>query len=252
VRPKSEWTITPGAFESLVDGATFAKAQLIIEQTRSELPRNKSDKELLDALRTIFAENGRISTRLIKKSGITPSEGAYKFRFGALTRAYESIGYTGFWRNEWLEKRRRIQALRDDLMKKLVELDPAHVSVEDRGGRKRTRLRANDGRLVSVIAARPFRGYKGKLRWLLKPSKDECHLISLVARLNEEGDAFKDMFVTLPVGKSTGFQISDLDPWLRRGERLFDLKDFSKTVESVQQAGISSDTEATGKRRKLI
>jgi hypothetical protein len=232
-QPPSEWTVTPGAFEPLIDAATFAKAQLIMAQKRNSHPRNKSDKELLDALRSILSTYGRIDKNLIKKNGTTQSEGAYRWRFGTLSHAYNLIGYSGFWRDGWLEKRRRIHALYHNALKQIVDLDPTHFSIEKRSRRQRTRLRMNDGRIISVIAARPFRGYKGALRWLLKPAHDECHLITLVARLNEEGDAFKDMFVTPPIGKWTGRQISEFDPWLREGIRLRDLKDFTRTVAKM-------------------
>jgi DNA invertase Pin-like site-specific DNA recombinase len=232
-QPTSEWTITPGAFEPVIDATTFARAQLVVEQTRNNLPRNKSDKELLDALRAILSKHGRIDIHLIKKSSTTPSEGVYKYRFGNLSHAYELIGYKGFWSDGWMGKRRRIQALRHSILKQIVDLDPAHFSIEKRGGRQRTRLQMNDGRFISVIAARPFRGYKGALRWLLKPVEDECHLVSLVARLNENCDAFTDMFVTPPIGKSTGIQISESDPWLQKGIRLRGFTKLSRKVETI-------------------
>ena len=235
-QPRSEWTVTPDAFEPVVDALTFASAQLIMEQTRNSLPRNKSDTELLDALRKILRENGRITAKLIRKSGFTPSEGAYKVRFGTLAHAYELIGYKGFWSFNWLERLRRIQALRRDLMNKIVARHPAWVSIEDPAGHQRARLRLRDGSFISVIASRPFRMYKDGVRWLVKPVKAECHLISLVARLNEEGDAFRDMFVTPPVGKWTGFHVSEFDPWLRYGIRLIDVKDFLDAVEKTKQA----------------
>jgi len=88
-KPRSEWTINQGAFEPVVDTETFAKAQLIMEKTTNAQPRNKSDKELLDALRKIRYEHGRITTGLIKTSGTTQSEWIYKSRFRTVSHAYE-------------------------------------------------------------------------------------------------------------------------------------------------------------------
>jgi DNA invertase Pin-like site-specific DNA recombinase len=234
-QPPSTWTVAPDACEPIVDGVTFAKAQRIMEQTRKTLPRNKSDEELLDGLRKILYEKGRITAKLIKKSGVTPSEGAYKWRFGTLGNAYEMIGYQGFWSSEWLETLRRIKLLRRELMHNIAAQHPAYVSIDDLGGRQRARLRLRDGSFISVIASRPFRIYKSAVRWMLKPVKSECHLISVVARLNEEGDAFKDIFVTPPVQKWTGFQISEFDPWLQHAIRLLDINEFANAVERMKE-----------------
>lgn len=234
-RPQSEWTIVPDAFEPLVDSAVFARAQLIMEQRRQALPRNRSNKEMLDSLQKLLLEKGHITTTLINKHGDITSPWIYKCRFGTIGHAYELVGYKGFWSSEWLERRRRIHALRRELMHEIVTCHPAYVSIEERGGRHRDRLRLLDGSLISVIASRPFHHYKGTLRWLLKPVKDECQLISLVARVNEEGDAFKDMFVTPPVGKWTGFAISEFDPWLQNGIRLLDIRHFINAIEKIRR-----------------
>jgi DNA invertase Pin-like site-specific DNA recombinase len=234
-QPRSTWAVAPDAFEPIVDAGTFAKAQHIVEQTRKTLPRNKSDEELLDGLRQILYEKGRITAKLIKKSGITPSEGAYKCRFGTLGHAYELIGYRGFWNADGLETLRRIKLLRCELMHRIVAQHPTHVSIDGPVGRQRARLRLRDGSFISVIASRPFRIYKGAVRWMLKPVKSECHLISLVARLNEESDAFKDIFVTPPVGKWTGFHISEFDPWLQHAIRLLDVNEFVNAVGRMKE-----------------
>src|SRR5208283_226593 len=47
------------------------------------------------------------------------------------------IGYSGFWDGDWLEKLHRIRQLRDELMKKIVALNPDCVSIENRGLSKR-------------------------------------------------------------------------------------------------------------------
>ena len=67
--PKSEWVLTPGAFEPIIDRATFVTAQRIL-QSRTN---NKSDEELLQSLRALLASEGRLTLALIKNSTDTPS-----------------------------------------------------------------------------------------------------------------------------------------------------------------------------------
>jgi len=226
-QPRSEWTITPGAFEPLVDTKTYLKAQQIMKRTSTQLPRNRSDESLLDVLRGILAKEGRIRSHFIK------SVHAYRTHFGSLLNAYKLIGYSGFWRDGWLDTRRRIQSLRNDLMAELVNLNAGQVFLENRGGTYRNRLRMSDGTLVSVIASRPFEGYKGDIRWLLMPRTDECNLITLVARLTPKCDAVKDMFVVRPVGETVAVYLKDSDPRLQADARLVKLTDFCKKVQSL-------------------
>jgi len=236
-KPQSDWTVVPSAFEPLIDLATYAKAQRIIEGATKGFPRNRSDNELLDALRAILAKKGRITIDLIKDTPKTPSAQTYNTRFGNVSHAYELIGYAGFWRGGWIETRRRVQILRSDLMRKIVELNPTQVSIENRGGSYRTRLRIQGGGLISVLASRPLRCYKDAIRWLLTPRPDECHLITLVARLNLECDAFKDVFVIPPIGRCAAVYVKDRDRRLQEAIRLTELGDFCKTVERLSNPG---------------
>jgi hypothetical protein len=49
---------------------------------------------MLDGLRSLLAENGRVNPELINKSGL-PAVKSYAFRFGSLTAAYEAAGVSG-------------------------------------------------------------------------------------------------------------------------------------------------------------
>lgn len=233
--PQSEWIVTPDCFEKTVDLETYAKAQRVIQKTESRFPRNRTDEELLDALREILAKNGRITSELIKKSRNAPSTQTYNTRFGSLSEAYKLINYDGFWRQGWLETRKHIQALRTELMTKIVALVPESLSIENRGGSLRTRLQMANGQLISVLACRAICLYKGTMYWLLKPPADECQTIAVVARLTPSCDRFIDIFVTPPIGKSTGFYIRKNCAWLRKCVRLKKLDDFIAAIQEIQQ-----------------
>jgi len=231
-KPRSEWIVAPGVFDALVEPGTQAEAQRTIEWTRAKSLRNKSDDDLLNDLRAVLTREGRLTTDLVEHAPNTPSAYSYKVRFGALSNAYERIGYLGFWCGGWLEKRRSIQKLRADLMQRIVGFDPTRVSIESRGGHHCTRLSTHDGRLITVLAAR-FVLESGYAYWLLKPSLEECQSITLLARVNENATAFKDLFVTPPIGKSTGFRIRERNPWLQKGVPLVELKEFFSAVQKV-------------------
>jgi len=240
-KPRSEWVVTPGAFKAMVTPATFARAQQIIEK----FTWNRSDEDLLDALRATLAKHGRVTTDLLKQTPSAPSSQAYAARFGTLSGAYQLIGYSGFWRDGWLHKRRRIQALRTDLMKRIVEVNLPHVSIENRGGAYRTRLRIDGGSLISVMASRPKAELKNGFYWLLCPRPDDCNLITLVARLNLKCDAFKDMFLIPPLGKVAVVYLKNRDPRLRKGIRVTRLEDF---LRDYRKLATKSGTGRVGAR----
>jgi DNA invertase Pin-like site-specific DNA recombinase len=235
-KPKSEWIVKPDSFEKIVDPETYAKAQRVIQKTARRFPRNRTDQELLDALRKILAENGRITTELVNKNRNTPSVQTYRTRFRSLTDAYKLINYDGFWRQDWLETRKHIQALRTELMTKIVALMPDHVSIQNQVGSSRACLRMANGQLVSVLACRAMCLYKNTMYWMLKPPSSECHMVALVARLSPTCDRFIDIFVTPPIGTSTGFYIRQSDEWLYGCVQLRKLAYFIAAVQQIQRS----------------
>jgi DNA invertase Pin-like site-specific DNA recombinase len=231
--PRSDWTIAP-AFEALVESATFAEAQRIVEMSS----RNLSDDRLLDLLKAGLAKNGRLTVKLMASNPDVPSASLYRARFGTLSRAYELVGYNGGCRGDRLEKRRCIRTLRNDLMKEIVAISGDQVSIENRGPAFRTRLRLHNTQLLSVLAARPFRTHEGSLRWRLQPVSDESQLVTLVARLDVHNDAFKDFFVIPPVGTRKHIILKENDPRLNHGVRLGNLGEFLAAAQRMSVSGV--------------
>jgi hypothetical protein len=143
--PKSDWLVSPGAFEPVLEYSTFLEAQRIL-QSRTI---NKSDEELLGVLRRLLAREGRLSLRLVKESPDLPSPSTYRLRFGSLRKAYELIGYGCPDQFGAIDLRRRTQALREELIDKIVELFPDEGSIVRRGARWRSRLRLRNRPTVS-------------------------------------------------------------------------------------------------------
>ncbi len=77
------------AFEAIVDHALFERTQEIIRRRVI----NRSDDELLDDLRELYAREGRLSTKLIESEVGMAQVSTYWTRFGSLVRAYDLIGY---------------------------------------------------------------------------------------------------------------------------------------------------------------
>lgn len=229
--PKSEWVLAPGAFTPIIDEETFSETQKILQGRTF----NRSDEELLDNLRTLFATEGRLSLRIIKNSTATPSPSTYRLRFGSLRRAYELIGYGRPDQFGPIDLRRRTQALRDELMARLAETHPDRVSIIRRGGRWRSRLLINSGLMVSVLIARSIHPWKQSIRWQVDPVRHERKFITLLARLDAANRSFLDFYVIPGMDRRNRFHLSLADPWLVRGLSLPDLSGFCQVVSAISR-----------------
>jgi DNA invertase Pin-like site-specific DNA recombinase len=227
--PKSDWLVLPRAFEAIVDDSTFLEAQRIL-QSRTI---NRSDEELLNALKRLLAKKGRLSLKLVKESRDVPSPSTYRLRFGSLRKAYELIGYGRADQFGPIDLRRRTQALRDELIARIATLFPNVVSVIRRGGRWRSRLSLPNQLTGCVLIARSVRAPNETVRWQVDPVPRERKYITLLARLDRENQRFLDYHVLPSIDRSTRFQIRHADDWLGRGVRLEDLSAFCTVFAQV-------------------
>jgi DNA invertase Pin-like site-specific DNA recombinase len=224
--PKSEWVFTPGAFEPIVDPSVFSEAQRILRDRTF----NKSDEELLDALRALLASEGRLSWTAIRDSAEVPSPSTYEFRFGSLRRAYELIGYGHPEDFGPLDLHRRTDALRNGLIAQIAAMFPQDVLITRQSGRWRSRLRLRSGLMVSVLIARPVQR-KHIVSWRINPVSSECGFVTLLARLDQEHRSFLDFYIFPTMTEHRRrFHMSLRDPWLNHGEQLSDLSMFCKAV----------------------
>ncbi|MCU1300297.1 MAG: recombinase family protein [Candidatus Sulfotelmatobacter sp.] len=171
--PKTTWIVKSEAFEPIIDYGTFTDAERILQSRTIK----RSNEEILDNLRKLLVGEGRLSLSVIKKSADTPSPSTYRHRFGSLRRAYQLIGYGKAEQFGPIDQRRRTQAMRDELIARIVALFPRDVSVIRPGGRWRSRLRMRNGTIVSVLVARSLRTWKTSVRWRIDPVRQERRLI---------------------------------------------------------------------------
>jgi hypothetical protein len=154
--PKSEWILTPGAFEPLIDPATFAEAQKVYRTHRCE----RTDEELLDDLRQLLASKGKSSFNVIKDSPDVMAPGTYHTRFGSLRNAYKLVGFGDENRLRGADSRLRTMALREELISRIAATFRNDVTIVRRGIHWRSRLRVFGRIAVSVLIVRSASVYK--------------------------------------------------------------------------------------------
>lgn len=74
----------------IVSAKTFRRAQRRAKQRRGAIMR---DAVLLEKLRNLLKQKGRLSHTMVRKSQHIPSSSTYRNHFGSLLKAYELIGY---------------------------------------------------------------------------------------------------------------------------------------------------------------
>jgi DNA invertase Pin-like site-specific DNA recombinase len=227
--PKSEWILTPGALEPVVDQATYFGAQRILQGRTI----NQSDEDLLNSLRELLASEGRLSLKLIQNCHAVASPSTYRHRFGSLRRAYELIGYGCADQFGPIDVRRRTQALRDQLIGDIAATFPDDIAVVRRGGRWRSQLRMKNGWIVSVLVARSVKVWKNAVRWRVDPVSDEIRNVTLLARLNEGNRSFLDFHVFPGMDRVKRFDLRLRDGWLNCGQRLADLGKLCEVVAQL-------------------
>ena len=91
----------------------------------------------------------------------------------------------------------------------------------------------HNGRMISVIVARPEEIWPSTVRWRVDPAPRERKLITLLGRLTPSNDAFQDFYLLPNIDHPKRFFIARDDPWLKRGRPMPRLSDFCEMVSHM-------------------
>ena len=82
-------------------------------------------------------------------------------------------------------------------------------------------MRLSDGLVVSVLVVRSRSIWKRTRCWVVEPFRQECKLITLVARCTEANDAIFDLHILPSASRVAKFYLTEA--WLKRGLPITDL-----------------------------
>jgi DNA invertase Pin-like site-specific DNA recombinase len=146
--PEEQWVTVPNAFPAIVDRKTFDAVQKRFSLFR----RRPGREELLDGLRKVVRNHGKINQGLLKHYRRAPSVEAVMSEFGSLNAAYREIGYAPNLNPEREEnrdlERRRESQIADTTVQVMTERGHA-VTYE-----KHSRTLCVDGSLRFQIVVR--------------------------------------------------------------------------------------------------
>jgi len=117
VNPPEKWIRADGVFEGIVDSELFFKGREIILARSQKL----SDDELLEKLRGLLKQQGRLSGIIIDEAEDFPSSAAFRHRFGSLVKAYRLIGYEPEIDYSFIETNRKLRQRLRELVSSVVQ-----------------------------------------------------------------------------------------------------------------------------------
>jgi len=227
--PENEWIVIPNAFEAIIDQRTYRRAALI----RDNRVSRRTDSQLLDQLRTVLGQVGKLSTTILSNHSDAPSARACRDRFGSLIAAYELIGYRAAVMPA-IELRERLQALRRLLMERLVAMHKNKLSIFFRGLHWRACLQHKSGFKVSVRACRSVFLPTKAQRWVIEPFKTENRFMTLLALLNASNTEFETFLLVSCITSRGKVTVGPKDSLLQAGVALTDLGQFISLIEKMR------------------
>jgi hypothetical protein len=222
-KPRDSWCVVKNAFEPIVSRESFEEAQRIIHSKTFF----KADERVLDALRALWAEKGKLTQKLVSKAKDVPSTQTFWRRFGGLRNAYQQIGYSGIQASPVITAtRKRMAAIKKSLLEEIVSIFSENVCIAQKNYRQRLRLRLKDNSLITVYLCRAHRNNDGSLRWNLDTARKEDCKLSLVARMNADNAGFFDFHLLPCIRTATRLTLKSDDPRLLPGVRFTEVGQF--------------------------
>ena len=229
VNPQEEWIRADGSFEGIIEPSLFHTAQGII-LARS---RKLSNDEMLEKLRGVLKQHGRISGILIDEIDDLPSSTAFRSRFGSLVSAYQLIGYDPGIDYGFIEINRKLREEHPKIVASVIrqiEGLGATMTLDE----QTQLLHLNNELRVSIVLCRHCITGSGSSRWVVRLDEELKPDITIAIRMNATNEGIRDYYLlpaidmtweNLRVAEENGvyldsYRFETLDYFLGMAERI--------------------------------
>jgi DNA invertase Pin-like site-specific DNA recombinase len=188
--PKDRWIRADGIFEGIVEPSLFHTAQGII-LARS---RKLSDDEMLEKLRGVLKQHGRINGILIDEAQDLPSSAAFRHRFGTLVSAYQLIGYDPGIDYSFIEINRKLRKEHPEIVASVIRRvgDLGAVAAWDERAQL---LHLNNELRVSIVLCRHLVTSGGSSRWIIRLDEGLKPDITVAVRMDATNEGVRDYYL---------------------------------------------------------
>jgi DNA invertase Pin-like site-specific DNA recombinase len=190
VNPPEKWIRAEGVFEGIVDPEIFFRVREIILGRSLRL----SNEEMLEKLRGLLAQHGRISGIIIDEAEGLPSSTAFRHRFGSLVAAYRLIGHDPQIDYSFIETNQRLRKRHPELVASVVS------QVQGLGATavwdaKKGLLNLNNELRVSIVLCRHTSTVAGSSRWVVRLDAGLKPDITIAVRMDAANEGIRDYYL---------------------------------------------------------
>ncbi len=190
INPPEKWIRADGVFKGIIEPDLFLEAQELILARSQKL----SDEEMLEKLRSLWKQQGRISGIIIDEAEDLPSSTAFRHRFGSLVSAYRLIGYDPEIDYSFIQANRKLRKQYPDILAAVVrEIQGlnAIVTIDDDTGL----LHLNGELRVSIVLCRHVETGAGASRWIVRLDEGLKPDITIAVRMDATNEAVRDYYL---------------------------------------------------------
>jgi hypothetical protein len=250
VRPisRNDWVSRDGAFEPLIDRALFDRVQHCLAH-RTE---PQSNDELLEDLRKLWKQKGKLSGQLVTSSDLTPSPYFYVRHFGSLVAAYELIGYKFKRDSNAILHRNYWNRLRDELLTSFQTALPNRVRIVRLINLKKSMLLIDGSIPCTVIICPAQVTAYGQRRWLIRVRNPDQYYPALLCVLDRDNTRISRMYLCPPAGRTRGFTRREHDPWFRETIRIRSIDQLCSELLKISRSHLIPSSVLVAKTVKPL
>ena len=232
--PKDRWAVCENAFHPIIAPELFDRAQARF----ASFTHNLSDDQLLEYLRPLLAQHGKLSYKIIDRSRCCPGGSTYYARFGGLLNVYRRLGYSTPELIGQATMRQRKMLARNGLISSLLKTFPGQIEGV-RKSRGRTLLRyRKTGLIIAVVLAQHHKNTVEDY-WRLQAPKSEKKRTAIVAFLTEDNASIQSLRVFHQLGYSRlTIRSGGNERWLRSGQLLEQVSEFLTVLRQVRSEAV--------------
>jgi DNA invertase Pin-like site-specific DNA recombinase len=190
INPPEKWIRADGVFDCVVEPELFWRAREIILARSQKL----TDEEMLEKLRALLKQHGRISGILIDEAEGLPSSTAFRHRFGTLVSAYQLIGYDPRIDFSFIEENRRLRKRHPEIVASVIQQITA-LGAQAVWNTEIELLEVNGEMRVSIVLCRHTETGAGSSRWLIRLDAGLKPDITIAVRMDATNEGIRDYYV---------------------------------------------------------
>jgi DNA invertase Pin-like site-specific DNA recombinase len=189
--PENEWVRKEQAFEPVVDAELFWAVQGIYRERN----RKFANDELLQGLRDLYAQQGRLSALIIDEADYLPPSSLFRTRFGGLLRAYRMIGYTPERDYQYVVINQRLRVFHAETVADVIGRIETLCGRQIPTDPESSLLELNNNLFISIVISRCFTTSTGTRRWKIRFDSGLHPDITVAVRMNTHNEAIHDYYI---------------------------------------------------------